>query len=347
MSQSANEFNSNRACFNPYLLITSFLQFTFGKMRRKEMDINFDQNKQFILEMQKLKNEFQSEQEARNHAAIRAKMQMARKYRAEEKYELFKLNDLKKEVERFINNYLPIDSSCLSTLLATAKQYKELGYNSDCPINILLFRTESKRLNFDRIANKLDKTASEIGNIIFRNWCTQDIVGNSAIYNLHAAMSNIPTVVISPYIHCNSIHFSVSMWEAQSEEWPMIRPLFTLPLNQKLMETNEGRIQIEDILFQVSTLISGCARDSYMLLTQGLSPTLPNYLEHHPEVASCLLKDEYKDIRSYLSEEYRYASINLSRISESSSLLSKDEMLTLSGIASTAADKISMLSLNR
>ena len=67
-----NEYQ--QACFSPYMLICSTLQFVFGYDRRKEQDKQADIAQQHQLELRKAKEEFQDELEAQKVADIRAKM---------------------------------------------------------------------------------------------------------------------------------------------------------------------------------------------------------------------------------------------------------------------------------
>lgn len=333
------------ACFSPYMMITSATQAVFGSMRRNEMDEAYELNEKFALDMQAMKEQFQSEQEEKKYDDLRAKMLVARKYRAEEKLETSKFNELKKEFETFVSDYLPIDEANFQVLIETAKEYRDKEYNAECPINILLLKTESRKLTYSRIWDKIENIESEIGNVKLRRWCDRDTMGNCAILNLHTAMTGIPTVVISPYILNGAIHFTAAIWEANETIGPMIRPMFSIPVNSELLKTADGRRQIEDKISLASTIIAGCARDCYMLSTQGATPTLPAYLEKHPDVKSTLQLEEYREMVSSICNEYIETTKLLTATGRKSGLLSNDEKLVLADMASKASQSISMLSL--
>lgn len=179
-----------QACFSPYMLISSTLQSVFGYDRRKEQDKQADIAQQHQLELRKAKEEFQDELEAQKVADMRAKMAVARKYRAEERFEQTVLQHKTEELRTYFMKCLPIKQKVISQLLDAAKSYKALGYNSDCPLNVVLLHTKQAALDYNDICNELDKTQMQLGNLVYRRWCDKDVAHNSAILNLHAIMSN-------------------------------------------------------------------------------------------------------------------------------------------------------------
>lgn len=334
-----------QGCFSPYMLISSTLQSVFGYDRRKEQERQADIAQQHQLELRKAREEFQDELEAQKVADMRAKMAVARRYRAEERFEQTVLQHRTEELKAYFMRCLPIKPQAIPIMLDVARKYKALGYDSNCPLNVVLFRTKQAALSYDDIFNELDKTSGQLGNIEYRRWCDKDVARNSAILNLHAIMSNIPTLVISPYFQGGSIHYTVSMWEAQSDTKPMIRPLFSIPCpieyilpNQKF--TEEGRKAIQKQIALISTILSGCARDSYMLMTQGILPTLPSFLKNNPDILGNLLKDENKQLCSFMLNEYKTMNELLSNTDCPSHLLSQDELKRLAIAASKAIKEL-------
>ena len=166
-------------------------------------------------------------------------------------------------------------------------------------------------------------------------------------------MSNIPTLVISPYFQGCSIHYTASMWEAQSDSKPMIRPLFSVPCPIEYIDskqpqkfTEEGKKAIQEQIVLISTVVSGCARDSYMLMTQGRTPTLPSYLKTNPRVLEKLLKEENKQLCSFMLNEYNTMSGLLSTTDCPSHLLSQDEIKRLAVSAKEASEELQCLICN-
>ena len=337
--------SSHTGCFSPYMLISSTLQTVFGFDKRGEQERQADIAERHQLELRKAKEEFQDELEAQKIADMRAKMAIARKYRSEERFEQTVLQHRTEEMKEFFMKYLPIKKKCISILLDEAAHYKSLGYDSSCPLNVVLLHTRSSELNYDEICDMMDKAAPALGNIVYQRWCDKDVAHNAGILNLHAIMGNIPTLVISPYYQGGAIHFNASMWEAQSETKPMIRPLFSIACPQEYLAigqkfTPEGRKAIQERITLISTIVSGCARDSYMLMTQGLSPTLPLYLKNNPNVLRALMKPENREVCTFMLNEYTAAKAILKGSECASRLLTKEEMNMLASKAEEAEMEI-------
>ncbi len=343
-----SEYN---ACFSPYMLISSTLQTVFGYEKRSEQETQLDISLQHQLELRRAQEEFQDELEIQKIADLRAKMAVARRYRAEERFDQTVLQHRTEELRTYFSKCLPISQDSIPVLLSAAIEYKSHGYNEECPLNVVLLRTKQAALDYVEIFDTLEKSQIELGNIKYRRWCNKDIARNSAILNLHAIMSNIPTLVISPYFQGNMFHFTVSMWEAQSETKPLIRPLFSLPCPQTYLAskeqfTVEGKDAIQKQIVLVSTIISGCARDTYMLMTQGRIPTLPIYISNHPEVQNALMQPENHELCSFMLNEYRIMHSLLKKQECTSKLLSKEAMEHLATIAEHASENLLSLTNN-
>lgn len=343
--------STHAGCFSPYMLISSTLQTVFGFEKRSDLDKQADLNREHQRVLVEAKEKFQDEQKAQEYANLRAKMAVQRRYRAEEKYDQTVLQHRTTELKTYFSNCLPIDQKVIPLLLDAAKDYKTLGYNVQCPLNVVLLHTRQSALKYDEIFDELDRTQMVLGNLVFRRWCDKDIARNSAILNLHAIMSNIPTLVISPYFQGGTFHFTASMWEAQSDSKPMIRPLFSVPCPNKYIApghkfTEEGRKAIQKQMTLISTIISGCARDSYMLMTQGCTPTLPMFLKKNPDVLKSLIQSENKELCSFMVNEYKSMQDVLLNPDCPSKLLTKEEIGILGKIATEANSEIKLLTSN-
>ncbi len=333
------------ACFSPYMLISSTLQTVFGFDRRSQQEMQMDIAQRHQLELRAAREEFQDELEAQKLADMRAKMAVARKYRCDERFEQTVLQHRTDELREFFTKYLPIKETVIKTLYDNANHYKELGYDATCPLNVVLLHTRQNELDYNGICDVLDATVPLIGNIVYQRWCNKDVAHNAGILNLHAIMGNIPTVVISPYYQSGTLHFNAAMWEAQSETKPLIRPLFSIECPQEYIGagqrfTAEGKKAIQERIALISTIISGCARDSYMLMTQGLTPTLPIFLKENPNVVKALMKPENIEVCAFMINEYTTAKTLLSGKESASKLLKIEEMDVLSSKAESAEKEI-------
>ena len=141
---------------------------------------------------------------------------------------------------------------------------------------------------------------------------------------------------------------TASMWEAQSEAKPMIRPLFSIPCPTEYLApqqkfTVEGKKAIQDHITLISTIVSGCARDSYMLMTQGRTPTLPNYLKNNPNVLKSLVNEDNKELCSFMLNEYKTMNDLLEKSDCPSHLLTKEEIKQLAIEAGKASKELQCL----
>ena len=163
------------------MLISSTLQSVFGYDRRKEQDKQADIAQQHQLELRKAREEFQDELEAQKVADMRAKMAVARRYRAEEKFDQTVLQHRTEELKAYFMRCLPIKPQAIPIMLEAARNYKTLGYDSNCPLNVVLLRTKQAALSYDDIFNELDRNRDLLGNIEYRRWCDKDVAHNPSL----------------------------------------------------------------------------------------------------------------------------------------------------------------------
>ena len=156
-----------------------------------------------------------------------------------------------------------------------------------------------------------------IGHVDYRKDACQkpDLTGgNASIMNIHFLMSQMPTLVIAPQYREGKMYLSGAVWEPQASR-PLIRPLLNFDFNPVEAEKSiEYRQQMIDLLHASTSVIIGAVRDSYMVLTQGGTPTLPHLLndENHAEMKrlvtgnaslKAFIKQENDNILAALDEE--------------------------------------------
>lgn len=302
--------HSMGGCFSPYMVISSALQFVFGKERRDEQERSNLKNQEFQEWMTKQKNDFEDELNELKIQWMQEKLQFQKTARAEQKYASKELGYKTEEVKLFFQKYLPIESKCLPILNNIAKQYRKDGYTPMCPLNVILLHSLQDKIDYNVINNNIEQSQKSIGNFVVQRWCRKDVAHNSAILNLHAVMENIPTLVISPFHYGDKLHFNVAMWEAQADTKPLVRPAFSVDCNLDILKTSEGKAEIQKKIGFISTVLSGCARDSYMLFSFGMEPAFPSFLknEENHELLEYLKKDECEEIRQFILREYASAS---------------------------------------
>lgn len=299
--------------FGTYTIFNSALQFLLGIGRRNSADEQQRINENFELQMAQAKEEFSDEMEAKKIALTRAKMQLARQYKAVETQDRLSLSQKRPQLVKYLKEDLPIDPSMLKRLTQVAEESKELEAKGlIAPINVLMLYP-IRELGQSFVNESLKEYYNQFGAINLLDWSNKQASGNSHLYNLNVIMRDMPTLVLSPrYIEDErKVYFSAALWDSDSERHPYIRPLFSMDFDHKLLSGADGKLSVdgrkkldEKLLF-ASIIVSGCARDSYMLMTHGLPPTLPSIIEADSWIKDKLLLPESKDVATFLLNEYQ------------------------------------------
>lgn len=297
---------NNLGCyFSPYMIANSTMQLVFGRKYRKEQEKISQLNQEFQEWISEQQINFENNLEEAKRKWLQEKLQYNRTLSRNEKYAANELKFKATELGLFFQTSLSmIDSKCIPTIAEIAESYRKKGYTSDCPIIVLLLHTLQEEIDYHKIHNALEKKQENIGNVSFKPWCIKNTSHNSAIYNLHAIMGNIPTIIVSPFCIGDKIYFSTAMWEAQKGAKPLIRSLFSFDFNYNMLDNNEGKITIQKKITHLTTLISGCARDAYMLFSFGNQPTLPSVIKNDKELQQFLLEKENEEVRQFILKEY-------------------------------------------
>ena len=107
--------------------------------------------------------------------------------------------------------------------------------------------------------------------------------------------------------------------------------------------TAEGKKKIQERITLISTILSGCARDTYMLMTQGQTPTLPTFLKNNPMILKSLLGEENKELCAFMLNEYKSMNELLDKADCPSHLLTKEEVKQLAIEAKKASGELQSL----
>ena len=127
--------------------------------------------------------------------------------------------------------------------------------------------------------------------------------GNASIMNIHFLMSQMPTLVISPQYRDGKMYLSGAVWEPQASR-PLIRPLLNFDFNPVEAEKNiEYRNEVIELLHTSVSVITGTVRDSYMVLTQGAKPTLPNLLNDNEHTDMKRLVEGNAELKAFIKGE--------------------------------------------
>ena len=275
---------------------------------------------------------------------MRHKMRVAREYRLIEKFEGSKLKVLMGELKTLLDKEFPLKDEAFPIIVDAIEEYRKLGYGTQVPLNVILLHTLGNAgIDYDEIVDSLDIYGDKLGNIEYRRWCDKDIARNAALFNLHAILGNIPTAVISPLFWKNKVHFTAAMWDAQCETKPLVRPLFSIDCDFMQLKTSDYRKMFQQKLTMITTIISGCARDSYVLLAHGLTPTFPKVLQGDEALRKMLLAKENKPVLDFILNDYRNTIQSLTKLESPKRIFTDDERTFLIGQLDNATKMIEKL----
>ena len=293
-----------------------------GMANRKLKDKASQQNEEFQIEMRKAQEITEDKRLQEEYAFKRRLLDLSRQYRNEQTVIQFNNQLQSIELRYFLQYNWPLAPQLPDIFLEEIRSGQiKLHPN----LNVILMHAPLLPMRFG-ITNDADaelyvnmedeivnKDANVIGNIEYHasaaykdsDRCIADVSGgNSNIMNIHFLMSQIPTLVISPYYTNDGLmHFNGAVWESQSPR-PLIRSLFSFNYDiYEMSRSEEYRVLMMNKFHAAVTVITGSVRDSYMMLTQGKAPTMSHWLNspEHSEMKKIVSEDA--GIRRFIHKE--------------------------------------------
>lgn len=276
-----------------------------------------EKGQEFQMEMERARNITDDERMQEDIAFKRRLMTLAREQRQEAARESFNAQMQAIELRYYLQYCWPLDPLLPQTIL----QEIRCGADAINPrLNVILMHApllplRAYGLNANQqdagIYSELEYAIKKydvpiIGQVDFRKDACQkpDLTGgNASIMNIHFLMSQMPTLVIAPQYREGKLYLSGAVWEPQASR-PLIRPLLNFDFNPAEAEKNiEYRQQVIDLLHASTSVIIGAVRDSYIVLTQGGSPTLPTLLndENHADMKQLVAGND--SLKSFVRQE--------------------------------------------
>jgi hypothetical protein len=293
--------------FGTYTVVNSALQYILGIGKRKENDEQQLIKENFEKQLVQAKEEFSDEMEAEKLALTRAKMQVARQYKAIESKDRLELTQRRPQLLKFLKEDCPIKPDMIKALTDLADESVRVeSQGGIARLNVVMLQPHSD-IDKDKVNDSLEKLVEQLGGVKFINWAYKPASGNGSLLNLNVIMRDVPTLVISPrYIAADKkVYLSAALWDSNSERHPYIRPLFAMDFDHKLLREPEQQKRLSNQLIYAATMITGCARDSYMLMTHGLPPTLPTLIKKNEWLRLGFTSPECAKITRFVLNEYR------------------------------------------
>jgi hypothetical protein len=290
--------------FGTYTIANSALQYILGIRKRKDNDEQQRIKENFENQLVQAKEEFADEMEAEKLALTRAKMQVARQYKAIEAKDRMELTQKRPQLVKFLKEDCPIKPDMLKALTNLANESAQIeSVGGIAKLNVVMLLPHSD-IDKDSVNDSLEILVEQLGGVKFINWAYRPASGNGSLLNLNVIMRDL---VISPrYIAAEKkIYLSAALWDSNSERHPYIRPLFEMDFDHKLLREPEQQKRLSNELIYAATMITGCARDSYMLMTHGLPPTLPTLIKNNEWLRKGFTAPECAYITKFVLNEYR------------------------------------------
>ncbi len=320
--------NINFPGYGMFWVANSISSTLLGWNNRRLQAQAHEKNQEFQLEMERARNITDDERMQEEIAFKRRLVTLSREQRQEAARESFNAQMRVIELKYYLQYCWPLDPLLPQTILQEIRS----GADSTNPrLNVILMHAPLLPLRaYGTDANEQDASIYKeleysikkddvplIGNVNYRkDACLKpDLTGGNAnIMNIHFLMSQMPTLVIAPQYCEGKMCLSGAVWEPQASR-PLIRPLMSFDFNPVEAEKSiEYRQEMIDLLHASTSIITGAVRDSYMVLTQGGTPTLPLLLndKNHTEMKrlvtnnanlKALVKQENENILAALDEE--------------------------------------------
>lgn len=307
----------NSPGYGMFWLANSVSSTILGRNNRKLQEKAQERNHAFQLEMERAKNITEDEKLQEEIAFKRRLLALSRQYRQEETTTSFNNQMQAVELQVYLQRSWPLDQQLPYVIMDEISNAQNIM--SQQILNVILMRTPllpqkkygGANERDAELYNKMEYSIMHddvpyIGNLKYRkDACVKEDLtgGNAIIMNIHFLMSQLPTLVISPHYSERKMFFKGAVWEPQAAR-PLIRPLFGFDYNP--VDALESEEYLELVIYKFHSavsIITGFVRDSYMLLTQGRTPTLPHWLNDnaHKELKRIAMEED--SIRQFMKRE--------------------------------------------
>ena len=320
--------NINFPGYGMFWVANSISSTLLGWNNRRIHEQAHERNQEFQREMERARNITDDERMQEEIAFKRRLVALAREQRQEAARESFSAQMQAIELRHYLQHCWPLDPLLPHTLV---QEISTGSIAANPRLNVILIHAPFLPLRaYGSDANELDPSIYQrleydiithdvpiINNVNYRaDACHRpDLTGgNASIMNIHFLMSQMPTLVISPQYREGKMYFSGAVWEPQASR-PLIRPLLNFDFNPVEAEKSEEyRQRMIDLFRTCTSVIIGAVRDSYMVLTQGETPTLSRLLNDkgHADMRrlvmdnaslSAFIKQENENILEALDEK--------------------------------------------
>lgn len=308
--------NVNFPGYGMFWVANSISSALMGWNNRRLQEKAHERTQEFQLEMERARNLTDDHKIQEEIAFKRRMMAISRQYRQEESTVSFMTQMKAVELQNYLQQCWPLDPQLPYVLLQETERGNAV---TNSRLNVVLMRTPllpQKKYggvnDMDAaIYNNMEYSIMQedvpfIGDLKYRkDACVKEDVrgGNASIMNIHFLMSQLPTLVVVPQCNGDKMNFKGAVWEPQAAR-PLIRSLFNIDFSpKKALESNDYRKEVIEKMHAAVSIITGAVRDSYMLLTQGKTPTLSTWLSDSKHQSMRIIAHRERGIQRFIQQE--------------------------------------------
>lgn len=308
--------NINFPGYGMFWVANSISSALMGWNNRRLQEKAHERTQEFQLEMERARNLTEDQKIQEEIAFKRRMMAISRQYRQEESTAAFATQLKAVELQNYLQQCWPLDPQLPYVLL---QETEKGNAATNSRLNVVLMRTPLLPQKKYGGANDLDfalynnmeysimqEDVPFIGDLKYRkDACVKEDYkgGNASIMNIHFLMSQLPTLVVVPQCNGDKMHFKGAVWEPQAAR-PLIRSLFSIDFSpEKALESKNYRDEVVEIMRSAVSIITGAVRDSYMLLTQGKTPTLSLWLNDEKHQPMRMIVNKESEIQNFIYQE--------------------------------------------
>lgn len=171
--------------FGTYTIANSALQYILGIGKRKDNEAQQLEKENFEQELIRAKEEFFDEMEEEKLALTRAKMKVARQYKAIEAKDRMGFTQIRPQLVKFLKEDCPIKLDMLKALSDLADESVRIELEGGiAKLNVIMLLPHSD-IEKDKVNDSLELMIEQLGAVRFINWAYKPATGNGSLLNLN------------------------------------------------------------------------------------------------------------------------------------------------------------------
>ncbi|GHT34560.1 hypothetical protein FACS189434_10920 [Bacteroidia bacterium] len=281
---------------SPFFISGAVSSMLFGELARKKQFETTEEGLAFKEHHLQLQREFEDKKFNEELRSKRELLELGRFYQQIESKKNFD-NDKKIIEFREFQSYWPLEIDI------QAIWNQDIYSINNRQLTVILSRSNSiaKRLNaqleYSNMCESLSKYADEVHNVRMKGAIWKDAANNiggiAQNMNMHYIMQGIPTLVITPQLLNEKLHFDASIWSYGLGLGSFCnRSMLSMDYNDTDFDKLKAKIKLAQLA------VMGLVRDNFMRIEFQCPATLPDVIVKEKALEQC------PDIKQFLVEGY-------------------------------------------